>query len=175
MADEATDEEGPTPELMTQLYEELRKLAEGYFRRQPQGHTLQPTALVHEAFLKLTAGSEAYADREHFLAVAATAMRQVLASHARRRRASKRGGDQLQVTFTGLELPDLDQGIDLVALDDVLGQLESLHPRQARVVAYRFFGGLTVPEISRVLDVSVTTVEKDWRRARAWLASELEG
>lgn len=157
------------------VYDQLRALAGGYFKRQPDGHTLQPTALVHEAFLRLAQqDASRFNDREHFFAVAATAMRQILASHARKRRASKRGGDRAQVTMTNLVVPDGGQDVDLLALDEVLRQLESLNERQARVVEYRFFGGLTLPEIAKVLDVSITTVEKEWRRARAWLAVELE-
>jgi RNA polymerase sigma factor (TIGR02999 family) len=158
-------------EMMSTVYEELRRLAGGYFRRQPSGHTLQPTALVHEAFLRL-AGSGEFESREHFFAVAATAMRQVLASHARRRRAIKRGGERTRVTLSGLQLPET-AGIDLVTLDEVLEQLEQVNARQAEIVICRFFGGLTLPEIANTMDVSLTTVEKEWRRARAWLASEL--
>jgi RNA polymerase sigma-70 factor, ECF subfamily len=161
----------PSGETMSAVYEELRRLAGAYFRSQPANHTLQPTALVHEAFLRL-ARSNTFESREHFFAVAATAMRQVLASHARKRRALKRGGDQTQVTLTGLQLPDA-KTIDTVALDDALAELERLSPRQARIVVCRFFGGLTLPEIARALDVSLTTTEKEWRRARAWLAMEL--
>lgn len=158
-------------EMMSTVYEELRRLAAGYFRTQPSGHTLQPTALVHEAFIRL-ARSNDFESREHFFAVAATAMRQVLASHARRRRALKRGGEMSRVTLSGLQLPE-SEGIDLVTLDDALEQLERLSERQANVVVYRFFGGLTLPEIAKAMGVSLTTIEKEWRRARAWLASEL--
>jgi len=158
-------------EMMATVYDELRRLAVAYFRSQPSGHTLQPTALVHEAFLRLANTSE-FESREHFFAIAATAMRQVLASHARKRRALKRGGDLTQVTLTGLQLPDA-AGIDLVTLDNTLEQLEQLSPRQANIVICRFFGGLTLPEIAKTMGVSLTTVEKEWRRARAWLAAEL--
>ena len=158
-------------EMMATVYDELRRLAVAYFRSQPSGHTLQPTALVHEPFLRLANTSE-FESREHFFAIAATAMRQVLASHARKRRALKRGGDLTQVTLTGLQLPDA-AGIDLVTLDNTLEQLEQLSPRQANIVICRFFGGLTLPEIAKTMGVSLTTVEKEWRRARAWLAAEL--
>ena len=174
--DEAPKAAGSTPpaEMMEGLYAELRALAGGYFKRQPEGHTLQPTALVHEAFLRLARQDpERFADREHFFAVAATAMRQILASHARNRRADQRGRKLAPLTLTHLPLEDPSTAVDLVALDDVLERLEKLNERQARVVEYRFFGGLTVPEIARVLGVSLTTVEKEWRRARAWLSMEL--
>ena len=168
---QAPGKERLSDEMMSTVYEELRRLAAGYFRTQPSGHTLQPTALVHEAFIRL-ARSNDFESREHFFAVAATAMRQVLASHARRRRALKRGGDMNRVTLSGLQLPESD-GIDLVTLDDALEQLERLSERQANVVVCRFFGGLTLPEIAKTKGVSLTTIEKEWRRARAWLASEL--
>lgn len=158
-------------ELMTTVYDELRRLAGSYFRSQPSGHTLQPTALVHEAFVRLARTNE-FESREHFFAVAATAMRQVLASHARKRRALKRGGDWARVTLTGLRPPEAE-GIDLVKLDEALEQLEQLSSRQAQIVVCRFFGGLTLPEIASTIGVSLTTVEKEWRRARAWLATEL--
>lgn len=161
-------------ELMEVVYAELRTLAGSYFKGQPTGHTLQPTALVHEAFLRLArVDVDKFRGREHFFAVAATAMRQILTSHARARRADKRGGGAAQVTLTNLVVPDEHSTVDMVLLDDVLRQLEELNPRQARIVECRFFGGLTVQEIANVLGVSVTTVEKDWRRARAWLATEL--
>jgi RNA polymerase sigma factor (TIGR02999 family) len=158
--------------MTAKVYEELRALAGAYFRRQPQGHTLQPTALVHEAFLRL-ARTDAFEGREHFLAVAATAMRQILASHARRRRAKKRGGGAVQIQLAEELVPGAPMGVDLVELDGVLAELEKLSERQARIVEYRFFGGLSVPEIATVLGLSLTTIEKEWRRARAWLASEL--
>jgi RNA polymerase sigma factor (TIGR02999 family) len=167
--------EGAPADYMGTLYDQLRAVAGAYFKRQPEGHTLQPTALVHEAFLRLARhDGTKFNDREHFFAVAATAMRQILASHARKRRASKRGGDMAQVTLTNLVVPNEAAEVDLVALDEVLTRLETLNERQAKVVEYRFFGGLTLPEIAKVLDVSLSTVEKEWRRARAWLAVELD-
>jgi RNA polymerase sigma-70 factor (ECF subfamily) len=170
---ESEEKQAPSA-LMEVVYDELRALAGGYFKRQPEGHTLQPTALVHEAFLRLArTDMDKFNSREHFFAVAATAMRQILASHARTRRADKRGGGAAQVTLTNLVVPDENATVNMVVLDDVLMQLEKLSPRQARVVEYRFFGGLTLPEIAKVLEVSLTTIEKEWRRARAWLASEL--
>jgi RNA polymerase sigma factor (TIGR02999 family) len=168
----ATDE--ATAEMMAVVYDELRALAGSYFRMQPDSHTLQPTALVHEAFLRLARQDESkFRGKEHFFAVAATAMRQILTSHARKRLADKRGGGAKQVTLSNIVLPDGPSTLDIVELDRVLSELERLNERQARLVEYRFFGGLTLPEIAKVLDVSITTIEKDWRRARAWLAAEL--
>ena len=170
----AVSEEEVSTELMEVVYDELRALAGGYFKSQPPGHTLQPTALVHEAFLKIARSDmDKFRGREHFFAVAATAMRQILGSHARKRRAQKRGGGASPITLTNLMVPDEQSTVDMVVLDDVLTKLDELNPRQSRVVEYRFFGGLTLPEIAKVLDVSLTTVEKEWRRARAWLAAEL--
>ncbi len=163
-----------TDTLAQRTYAELRALAGAIFRSQPEGHTLQPTALVHEAFLKLAQAANAqWRGREHFLAVAARAMRQVLASHARKRATHKRGGGRARVTLTGIAANDLTSSVDLVELDAVLTELERLSPRQTRIVECRIFGGLTLPEIAAALEVSLATVEKDWRRARAWLAVEL--
>ena len=174
MSGGSSTQNGDSAEMMEAIYDDLRALAGGYFRSQPDDHTLQPTALVHEAFVRLARqDASKFRGREHFFAVAATAMRQILTSHARKRLAAKRGGGAKQVTLTNIVLPEGPSTLDLVELDRVLSELEALNERQARLVEYRFFGGLTVPEIAKVLDVSVTTVEKDWRRARAWLAAEL--
>jgi RNA polymerase sigma-70 factor, ECF subfamily len=160
--------------LMPLVYGELRALASDYFRGQRPDQTLQPTALVHEAYLKLVDQSTvAWKDRAHFFAVAATAMRQVLIDRARRRAAQKRGGKRERLQLEDADTPARAQPIDLVALDDALRQLESLDARMARIVELRFFGGLGVDETARVLGVSTSTVEADWRGARAWLAVEL--
>lgn len=163
----------PIDRLVEGAYAELRRLAERYLGSADR--TLQPTAVVHEAYLKLAATDpEAWADREHFLAVAARAMRQILVDAARRRLADKRGGDRSRVTLTGLPEAGPD-GLDTLSLDEALTRLGALDPRQARVVELRFFGGLTVPEVAQVLDQSTATVERDWRRARAWLRVQLDG
>ena len=168
--DEAT---GPLLEI---LYGELRNLAGKFFRSQRNAHTLQPTALVHEAFLKLV-GNESihWSDRSHFFRTAAKAMREVLADHARRRRALKRGGDRQRVPLSSM----LDSGsqnnvIDAYDLDEALHQLADLSPRQAQIVELRFFGGLTVDETAQILDLSPRTIELDWRTARAWLRKHLQ-
>lgn len=161
-------------ELLPLVYEQLRALAGSYFRGQPADHTLQPTALVHEAYLKLVnAPDAAWQGRVHFCAVAATAMRQVLHDRARRRKAAKRGGDAKRESLEQMETPVKGSVIDLVALDDAMERLALIAPRQARVVELRYFGGLTIEEASQVLDVSHGTVENDWRVARAWLKREL--
>ena len=163
-----------TAHLLEVVHEELRALAGGFARGQRAGHTLQPTALVNEAFLKLVhGGSPAWNDRAHFLAVAATAMRQILTDHARARAAQKRGGEWEKVSLSDLEMHASAGEIDLLALDDALEKLAAFDPRKHRVVELRFFGGLTVEEVARVLGLSTTTVESEWRAARAWLAARL--
>jgi RNA polymerase sigma factor (TIGR02999 family) len=160
--------------LMDLVYQQLRAIAGSYFRGQPAGHTLQPTALVHEAFVKLTEQTGVqWKDRAHFQAVAAVAMRGILADHARRRRALKRGGDRHRVSLTQVETPAGTDEVDMLALDEALGRLAELSERQAAIVEYRFFSGMTVEEVARVLDVSTWTVEQDWRMARAWLSAQL--
>lgn len=160
-------------ELLPLVYGQLRALAGIYFRHQPANHTLQPTALVNEAFLKLAASSSDWKDRAHFCAVAATAMRQILQNHARGKRAAKRSADRADVSIDQFATPGGADVLDLVALEDALAKLASLDARQARIVELRFFGGLTHDEIAFVLDVSTRTVEKEWRRVRAWLSREL--
>jgi RNA polymerase sigma-70 factor (ECF subfamily) len=168
-------------ELLPLVYEHLRALAGNYFRGQPGDHTLQPTALVHEAYLKLiNQTGAAWNDRAHFLAVAATAMRQVLKDSARRRNAVKRGGgeaggDRERVNLTDVQTPSGESIVDAVALDTALSRLAELNPRQARIVELRFFGGLTNEEVGRVLELSTRMIEKEWRRTRAWLSVELGG
>jgi len=153
--------------LVPLVYDDLRRLAHRQLGREGGGHTLQTTGLVHEAYLKLAGGAGiGAANRAHFLAIAARAMRQVLVDYARRRKAEKRGGGVVNVT-----LNDGDQGMDvssddLLALDDILGQLEA---RQRQVVELRFFGGLEEKDIAEALGVSERTVRRDWVKARAWL------
>src|SRR5262245_23754104 len=160
--------------LLTQVYDELRALAAARLRREAAGHTLQPTALVHEVYLKLADQSRAdYRDAAHFFAVAAQAIRRILVDHARRRRADKRHLPGTRVAVHA----DLDaparQDVDLICLDDALRRLAELSPRQARVVELRFFGGLEVEDVARLLAVSEGTVKGDWRMARAWLQAAM--
>ncbi|MFM1823506.1 MAG: hypothetical protein RI967_1772 [Planctomycetota bacterium] len=158
------------------VYDELRGLAAGYMRGQRRDHTLQPTALVNEAFLKIVKANPAAAtSRSHFLAVAATAMRQVLINHAEARGARKRGGGRRRVELLeSLGAPDRALSLpDLLAIDESLRRLEALDRRKASVVEMKLFGNLTTEETAEVLGVSVSTVESDWRMARAWLSREL--
>ena len=164
--------------MFEEVYERLRQLAERQFQRNA-AVTLQPTALVHEVYLRLNQQDPTrFQDREHFFAVAATAMRQIVIDHARRRLAAKRGGDRERVPLNEiLTLPsDAAQQatLDVLQVDEILSNLAELHARQARIVELRIFVGLTVPEVAEVLQVSTATVEKDWRQARAWLRLELD-
>jgi len=161
------------------LYGELRRLARGILAGQRPGHTLQPTALVHEAYLKLADHGETRRyGRTHFMALAARAMRHILVDHARGHARGKRGGAWRRVTLTdGLEpagKSDLDRD-QLLALERALERLQAVDEREARVVELRFFGGLTMVEIAEALDVSLRSVEADWTHARAWLRRDLSG
>jgi RNA polymerase sigma factor (TIGR02999 family) len=161
--------------LLPLVYEELRSLAASYFRRQPDNHTLQPTALVHEAYLKLINQTSAqWNDRAHFFAVAAKAMRQILVNHAHARNAEKRGGGATRIVLADELAPVPQRDFDAIALDEALKRLAALDERKAGVVELRFFSGLSVDEVAHVLNVSKTTVEADWRLARAWLSKELK-
>jgi RNA polymerase sigma factor (TIGR02999 family) len=156
------------------VYDQLRRLAAAALRRERADHTLQPTALVHEAFLRLSATSDApWHDRTHFVALAARVMRRVLVDHARGRNARKRGSGEVRVSLDEIDVPAATSGVDLVALDDVLGRLAEFDPRQARIVELRFFGGLTVEETAALIDTSDRTVKREWQMARAWLKREL--
>jgi len=155
------------------VHRELHGLAAHMMKGEWQGHTLQPTALVNEACLRLFDQKAEWADRRHFLAVAGTVMRRVLADHARRKGASKRGAGWQRVTLDGQLSPIADETIDLLALDAALENLSALHERQARIVELRFFAGMTVEEVAGELGVSRSTAEAEWRGARAWLLREL--
>jgi RNA polymerase sigma factor (TIGR02999 family) len=164
--------------LMPLVYDELRRLAAGYLRRERKGQTLQPTALVHEAYLRLIGpGDHPWAGRTHFLAIAALSMRQVLVDRARRRAAAKRGGDAQRLTLddTVLAAAPAGDALDLVALDDALTRLEALDPLQARIVELRYFGGLTVEETAAAVELSPATVKRHWTLARAFLKKALDG
>lgn len=163
------------------VYDELRAIAHGQLRREARGHTLQTTDLVHEAFLKLVRAEEiSFTGRAHFFAISARVMRQILIDYAKRRQTLKRGGDAERLSLDeGLDASPsalTDRHItDLVALDRALEELEALDERQARVVEYRFFAGMSVEETAEVLDVSRATVKRDWSVARAWLNHRLAG
>lgn len=157
------------------VYDELRLMASRQLGRQRAGHTFSTTALVHEAYLKLAReGAAPWRDRAHFLSVAAVVMRHILVNHARARHAQKRGGHEAVVTLEEAVVGDRSLRSDeLLALDEALDRLDLVSPRQRALVEYRFFGGLTHEEIASILGVSVPTVQRDWRMARAWLAREL--
>jgi len=172
----ALDPEDPagTDRLFALVYDELRVLAGGCFGPQRVDHTLQPTALVNEAFLKLVDHTKIeWHGRAHFLAVAARAMRQVLIDHARGKGRAKRGGEFCRVTMHEAVTPITDADPELLDLDDALRRLAAMDERQSRIVELRFFGGLRVDEVAHVLGISKTTAESEWRMARAWLRREL--
>jgi len=157
------------------VYGELRALAGAQMRGERRTHTLQPTALVHEAFLRLSGQrGRQWKERRQFFAVSASLMRQVLVDHARGRRAAKRGGEAIRIEVTSLdELSAPPEVFDVLALDEVLTRLAALQPRLSKVVELRFFGGLEVEETAEVLGCSPRTVKRDWALARAWLVREL--
>lgn len=170
------EEPDPVAALLPVVYEELRQIALAAMAREADGHTLQATALVNEAYLKLAGGRlPSVEGREHFLGVAARAMRQVLVDHARRRRAERRGGGATPVTLSlvgpGVEVP-LD---DMLALDRALDELEENDSRLRKVVEYRYFAGLNDSEIAACLGVTRRTVQRDWARARSWLNRRIYG
>jgi RNA polymerase sigma factor (TIGR02999 family) len=159
---------------MPLVYRELRRLAGGYFRGERSDHTLQPTALANEVYLRLVDQSRVELnDRPHFFAIAGRMMRRVLVDHARAHRAQKRGGDGTRLVFDEAVHQPVPAEIDAIELSDALSALEKMDERQARVVELRFFGGLTVEEIAGVMDLSTATVKREWRTARAWLYREL--
>ena len=157
--------------LFDQLYGELRLLADALFRSQKKSHTLQPTALVHEAYLKMIKPGAEWQDRVHFFAVSAKAMRQILVNHARDRSAQKRGGGAQRVTLADAPLPEPD--LDVLAVHDALEELAQLDPRQAQLAELRFFAGLNNKEIAEALSLGLRTVELDWKMAKDFLAQRL--
>ena len=162
-------------ELFPQVYTELRRVAQWQLRKEREGHTLNTTALIHEAYLKIADYKKMdWQGRAHFYAVAAQAMRQILVSYARKRNAEKRGGGNINITFDdavyGAKVLE-----ELVSLDEALVELESINPRHARVIECRFFAGLSIEETAEALGVSTITVTRDWRMARAWLKDALKG
>lgn len=170
----ANGSEAAAGELLPMVYAELRRVAEAYLRRERGDHTLQPTALVHEAYLRLVGQKAAsFTDKAHFMRVAARAMRRILVDHARARKAAKRGGGAAEVGLEeGMVLIE-NRAIDMIALDEALDDLQKLDAEQAKVVELRFFAGLTSVEVSHVLGMSLRTVEREWAFARAWLRSKM--
>jgi RNA polymerase sigma-70 factor (ECF subfamily) len=162
--------------LLPIVYQELRRLAASYIRRERPGQTLQPTALVHEAYLRLMKDKPGrWQNRAHFCAIAAHSMRQILIERARARGAQKRGGARHRVTLDEALVAGGERSIDLVALDEALEHLAAFDPEQARLVELRFFGGLTVEETADAMNISPATVKRHWAVACAWLARELQG
>ena len=162
--------------LLPIVYQELRRLAAAYLRRERAGYTLQPTALVHEAYLRLLKDKPGrWQNRAHFCAIAAHSMRQILIERARARDAQKRGGERQRVTLDEALVRGGERSVDLIALDQALDRLAALDPEQARLVELRFFGGLTIEETAEAMNISPATVKRHWTVACAWLARELEG
>jgi RNA polymerase sigma-70 factor, ECF subfamily len=163
-------------QLMPLVYGRLHEMAKRYMRAQPTDHTLQTTALIHEAYLKLVGQEEkGWQNRAHFFGVAAQAMRHILVDYARARHAAKRGGEVAhEVSFDEAAVVTAERAAEVVALDDALNGLANLAPRQSQVVELRYFGGLSVKETAEVLKVSPETVKRDWRMAKVWLLRELQ-
>jgi len=160
--------------LMPFVYDELRRLAASYLRRERSDHTLQPTALVHEAYMRLVDQSRVqWQNRAHFYSIAAQMMRRILIDHARAHASDKRGGHERRLSLDEAAILPQERAADLIALDDALKQLAATDERKSRVVELRFFGGLSVKETAEVLGVHPATVERDWTVAKAWLYREL--
>jgi RNA polymerase sigma factor (TIGR02999 family) len=163
-------------DMVPLVYAELHRLAAHYNDGERPGHTLQPTALVHEAYLRLINQRQVeWRNRAQFMGVAASIMRRILINHARDRAAHKRGGKAVQVSLSLVEAAAAGPSVELIDLEQALEQLNALDPRKARVVELKFFGGLTMDEIAEVLDISRATAEREWSFARAWLFDALEG
>ena len=156
------------------IYDELRRLAKQQLQREPDGHTLSPTALVHEAYMRLIDYSRMeWQGRAHFMAVASTAMRRILVDHARGHRSEKRGGMLKRISIDDVELGAEDRAELLIAIDDALGRLKEIDARQAQVVECRFFGGMTEEETAEALGIGLRTAKRDWAKAKSWLHREI--
>jgi len=161
--------------LIPLVYDELRRLARQCLAGQRPDHTLQSTALVHEAYLRLAGHTSVHwENRLHFFAVAVQLMRRILVDHARKRRAAKRGGDRLRLTLDEAVTLPKRRELDLIALDDALNGLAELDERQSRIVELRFFGGLSIEDTSHLLDISPATVKREWATARSWLYEQMK-
>jgi RNA polymerase sigma factor (TIGR02999 family) len=160
--------------LMPLVYEELRRLAQRYMRRERIGHTLQTTALINEAYLRLIEQQRVqWQNRAHFFAIATQLMRRILVDCARTRTRAKRGGGALRASLDEAAVPSEERGVELIALDDALKRLAVIDHRKSRVVELRFFGGLSIEEVAGVLNVTPMTVVRDWKTAKAWLHREI--
>jgi RNA polymerase sigma factor (TIGR02999 family) len=170
----SSGDQSAVDELMPLVYNELRRLAKSYLRRERNVFTLQPTALVHEAYLRLIGQQNmSWQNRAQFFGLAAKLMRNILVDHARQRQAAKRGGAQYRLTLGEADRLGNEPDLDLVALDDALKALAAIKPQHSQVVEFRFFGGLTIEETAEVMGVSHATVEREWSFARAWLRREM--
>lgn len=177
-AETADGIEIPDPKAISQLmplvYEELRRLARNYLRRERPGQSLQATALVNEAYLRLKRDKrQPWQNRTHFLAIAANSMRRILVERARARDAAKRGGSRMRITLTDAAAVAADPSVDLLMLDQALIRLAALDPEQARIVELRFFAGLSIEETAEALGISPATVKRNWCMSRAWLRIEM--
>jgi len=162
-------------ELMPLVHRELKQIARRFMRRQRAGHTLQTTALVNEAYVRLVDSNKVnWQDRSHFFAISAQLMRRVLVDAARRKNSAKRGGERVQITLSDDLKATADNETDVVALDEALQRLAEMNARQCQIVELRYFGGLTEDEIAETLNISTRTVRRDWNLARAWLFRELK-
>ena len=167
-------DQGAVDVLLPMLYRELRQLAGGYLRRERGSHTLQPTALVHEAYMRMVDNTRVHwKNRAHFMGVAATTMRRILVDHARAHYAEKRGGSAEKLSLDDALVASHDKSRELVAVDEALKALEQLDPRKAKIVELRFFGGLSIEETAEVTGASVATCNRHFKMAKAWLANEL--
>ncbi|MEM7482126.1 MAG: sigma-70 family RNA polymerase sigma factor [Acidobacteriota bacterium] len=161
-------------EAFPQIYQELRRLARSVFRRERSDHTLQATAIVHEAYIQLVEqGGIVWRSRSHFVGLAAHVMRRILVDHARQRGRLKRGGQAMRVTLAEAQVLGMPSAPDVIAVDDALTSLARIDPRKASIVELRFFGGLTADESAQLLGVSSATINREWRKARAWLFREI--
>ena len=163
------------PQLFELLYQELRRIAQHHLAAEREDHTLQATALVHEAYLKLVGGKHTWRNRAHFFGAASSAIRRILVDHARAKRAAKRPGSRQRISLEDAPLFSDQHLDDILAVDTALTRLSELDPRQSRIVELRYFGGLTMEEIAEVLGISVITVHRDCLVAKAWLYGELGG
>lgn len=173
--DWSNGDEAALSRLVSLVEAELHRLAEGYMRREPADHTLQPTALINEAWLRLIDWKPAeWRNRAQFFGVVAQVMRRVLVDHARRRHALKHGGDALLVSLTQAEQWPSESGADVIALNDALDTLASFDERKSRIVELRFFGGMTEEETAEAMEIPLRTLQREWSLARAWLHNELK-
>jgi RNA polymerase sigma factor (TIGR02999 family) len=167
-------EDGAMDRLVASIYPELKKLAHFQLVGERPGHTLNTTAIVHEAFVRLASGGRSWTDRRHFLRAASTVMRHLLVDYARKRTASKRGGGAVPLTLEDDRYAAEDDGLAVLALDDAIKRVAEIDPRLEQIIECRYFAGLTVEETAQALDMAVRTVERDWQRARAYLRKAME-